>query len=51
MDPSEKRRQELRHRLTLEALEDVDAGRVVDHSVVEEWADSLCAESEREPDG
>jgi predicted transcriptional regulator len=33
--------EEERHRLTLEALADVDAGRVVDHEAVRAWADSL----------
>ena len=33
--------QEERRRLTLEALADVDAGRVVDHRAVRAWADSL----------
>ena len=33
--------QEERQRLTLEALADVDAGRVVDHQAVRAWADSL----------
>jgi len=27
--------------MTLEALADVDAGRVVDHEAVEKWAESL----------
>ena len=30
-----------RHALTLEALADVDAGRMVDHSEIEKWAASL----------
>lgn len=30
-----------RHELTLEALADVDAGRSVDHAVVEGWAKNL----------
>jgi predicted transcriptional regulator len=30
--------EEKRHQLTLEALADVDAGRVVDHAKVEAWA-------------
>jgi len=34
-------REELHHRWTLEALADVDAGRVIDHDVVKAWADSL----------
>ena len=29
------------HRMTLEALADVDAGRVIDHRAVQAWADSL----------
>ncbi|MFO1184456.1 MAG: ribbon-helix-helix domain-containing protein [Bauldia sp.] len=33
--------EEERHRLTLEALEDVTAGRLVDHRAVRAWADSL----------
>jgi predicted transcriptional regulator len=30
--------EEKRHRLTLEALADVDAGRILDHAEVEAWA-------------
>lgn len=30
-----------RHRMTLEALDDVDAGRVIDHEAIVAWADSL----------
>ena len=33
-----------RDRLTLEALTDVDAGRVIDQQAVQEWADSLESE-------
>lgn len=33
--------EEHRHRLTLEGLADVDAGRVVDQAAVEAWAASL----------
>jgi predicted transcriptional regulator len=33
--------QEERHRMTLEALADVDAGWVIDHQTVQAWADSL----------
>ncbi len=36
--------EEERHRLTLEALADVDSGRVVDHQVIQAWADSLETE-------
>lgn len=34
--------EEERHRMTLEALEDVDAGRVIDHQAIQAWADSLA---------
>lgn len=33
--------EEERHRLTLEALADVDKGNVIDHQAVQAWADSL----------
>jgi predicted transcriptional regulator len=33
--------EEERSRLTREALEDVEAGRVIDHQAVQAWADSL----------
>ena len=33
--------EEERRQLTLEALADVDAGRVIDHQAVQAWADSL----------
>lgn len=33
--------EEERHRLTLEALADVDARRVIGHQAVQSWADSL----------
>lgn len=33
--------EEERHRMTLEALADVDAGRVIDPQAVQAWADSL----------
>ena len=33
--------EEERHRLTLEGLADVDAGRVEEHAVVEAWAAGL----------
>jgi predicted transcriptional regulator len=36
--------EEERHRLTLEALADVDAGRVIDHQAVQAWADSLSTD-------
>ncbi|HCE5755267.1 TPA: ribbon-helix-helix protein, CopG family [Pseudomonas aeruginosa] len=34
-----------RSRLTREALDDVDAGRVVDHQAVQTWAESLGTDS------
>lgn len=37
--------EEERDRLTQEALADVDAGRVVEHRAVLEWAESLNTES------
>lgn len=30
-----------RHQMTLEALHDVDVGRVIDHKAILAWADSL----------
>lgn len=33
--------EEERSRLTREALNDVDAGRLIDHQAVQAWADSL----------
>jgi len=33
--------EEEHNRLTMEALADVDAGRVIDHTRVQAWADSL----------
>jgi predicted transcriptional regulator len=37
--------EEERQRLTLEALADVDTGRVIDHQAVQEWAESLSTEN------
>ena len=34
--------EEERHRMTLEALEDVDAKRTVDHAEIEAWASRLA---------
>ena len=34
--------EEKRHRLTLEALADVDAGRTLEHAEVEAWAATLA---------
>jgi predicted transcriptional regulator len=36
--------EEERHRLTEEALADVDAGRVTDHAQVQEWAQRLATQ-------
>ena len=36
--------EEDRHRMTLEALADVDAGRVIDHRAILAWAESLGTE-------
>ena len=36
--------EEERHRMTLEALADVDAGRVIDHHALRAWADSLSTD-------
>lgn len=44
IDPEEDR-----HGLTLEALVDVDAGRVIDHQAVPTWADSLDTKKPRPP--
>ena len=41
--------EEERHRLTLEALADVDAGRVIDHQAVQAWADSLASKKPLPP--
>ncbi len=41
--------EEERHRLTLEGLEDVDAGRTIDHRLVVEWVDSLGTDNPLPP--
>jgi len=41
--------EEERHMLTLEALADVDAGRLVDHEAVVAWADSLATDEPLPP--
>jgi predicted transcriptional regulator len=33
--------EEERYRMTLEAIDDVDKGHVIDHQAVQAWADSL----------
>ena len=37
--------EEERQRLTIEAMADVDTGRVIDHQAVQEWADSLSTKT------
>jgi predicted transcriptional regulator len=37
--------EEERRRLTLEALADIDAGRVIDHEAVQAWAASLSTDT------
>jgi predicted transcriptional regulator len=37
--------EEERRRLTLEALADVDAGNLIDHQDVQDWASSLSTET------
>lgn len=41
--------EEERHRMTLDALSDVDAGRLVDHAKVMAWADSLSTDAPLPP--
>ena len=41
--------QEERHGLTLQALADVDAGRVIDHLSIQVWADSLTTDHPQPP--
>ena len=36
--------EEDRHRMTLDALADVDAGRTIDQRAIQAWADSLTTE-------
>jgi predicted transcriptional regulator len=36
--------EEERHRMTLQALDDVDAGRLIDHHATVAWADSLSTD-------
>lgn len=38
-----------RHRMTLEALDDVRAGKVIDHHAIRAWADSLTTEKPLPP--
>jgi len=39
--------EEDRHKMTLEALADEDAGRVIDHQDIAAWADSFATDSPR----
>lgn len=41
--------EEERHRLTLEALAEVDAGHVINHDAVIAWADSLSTDQPLPP--
>lgn len=41
--------EEERHKMTLEALADVDAGRVIDQRSIREWADSLSTNNPMAP--
>ncbi len=41
--------EEERHKMTLEALADVDAGRVIDHQSIVAWADSLSTDNPLPP--
>lgn len=43
--------EEERHRLTLEALADVDSGHLVDHEKVLAWAKSLSSDNPLPPPG
>ena len=42
-------RDEERHRMTLEALDDVDHDRVIDHGAMQDWANSLKEAGQRKP--
>ncbi len=41
--------EEERHRLTLEALADIDSGNVIDHQTVQAWAESLDGDNPLPP--
>lgn len=41
--------EEERHRMTLEALADVDTGQVIDHQAIQAWADSLATDAPSQP--
>ncbi|HUY80631.1 MAG TPA: hypothetical protein VMU92_02810 [Acidobacteriaceae bacterium] len=42
---SAEEREEQHHRMTLEAITDIDAGRLIDHAYVQTWAASLYPDS------
>jgi hypothetical protein len=50
VDSAARRESRTRHALTLEALADVDAGRLVDHAVVAAWAETLPGPKRRRED-
>lgn len=41
--------EEERHRMTLEALADVDAGHVISHQAIQAWGDSLATDAPLPP--
>ncbi|WP_298398079.1 ribbon-helix-helix protein, CopG family [Sphingobium sp.] len=41
--------EEMRHQMTLDALDDVDAGRVIDQAAVLAWANSLSTGTPQPP--
>ena len=41
--------EEERHRLLMEGLADVDAGRLIDHQAMIDWADSLSTDNPLPP--
>ena len=41
--------EEERHRMTLQGLDDVDAGRVIDHQAIQAWADRLSTDKPLPP--
>jgi len=41
--------QEERHKMTLEALADVDAGCLINHRAIREWAESLTTDNPLPP--
>jgi len=43
--------EEERHRMTLQALADVDAGRVISHGAMLSWAESLGTNEPKTPPG